>query len=189
MAKSKLSDLKKLILEMSEDQLRQEIVKLYTKLPQVKDFYNQDLMTEEERQKALEGYKDKIYKQFWTSGGNPRNMVNNTTIKSVISDYEKIAVFPYDIIDLLIYRVEIATDVANQFGGMAESNYNASITAFKKATKLMKENNLKSHFEARCKSIFKHDNLDYWYIEELEYLFDEMDNKKRSEDEQIDSDE
>ena len=60
MAKSKLSDLKKLIAEMSEEELRQEIVKLYTKLPQVKEFYNQDLMTEEERQKALEGYKDKI---------------------------------------------------------------------------------------------------------------------------------
>ena len=36
MAKSKLSDLKKLIAEMSEEELRQEIVKLYTKLPQVK---------------------------------------------------------------------------------------------------------------------------------------------------------
>ena len=189
MAKSKLSDLKKLIAEMSEEELRQEIVKLYTKLPQVKEFYNQDLMTEEERQKALEGYKDKIYKQFWTSGRNPRNMVNNSTIKSIISDYEKIAVFPYDVVDLLIYRVEVATDFANQFGGMAESNYNASITAFKKATKLMRENNLKSHFESRCKSIFKHNNLDYWYIEQLEYLFDEIDKPNSSKDEEIDEEE
>jgi Family of unknown function (DUF6155) len=173
MAKSKLPDLKKLIAEMSETELREEIIKLYTKLPQVKDYYNQDLMSEEERQEVLKGFKDKIYKQFWTSGGNPRGMVNNTTIKGIISDYEKIAVFPYDVVDLLIYRVEEASDFANQFGGMADSNYNASITAFKKAMKLINENNLKNHFEDRCKQIFKANNLDYWYTEQLEELFDE----------------
>lgn len=172
MAKSKIIDLKKLLEEMSEDELKQEILKLYNKFPQVKDFYNQDLMTEEERQIVLKGYKEKIYKQFWTSGGNPKGMINNTTIKGVISDYEKIALFPYDVIDLLIYRVEVATDLADQFGGMADSNYNASITAFKKAMKLIKDNHLMSYFEVRCKKILKADNLDYWYIEQLEWLFE-----------------
>jgi hypothetical protein len=171
MAKSKIADLKKILQEMSEEELKQEILKLYNKLPQVKDFYNQDLMSEEERQVVLKGYKDKIYKQFWTSGGNPRGMINNTTIRGVISDYEKIALFPYDVVDLLIYRVEVATDIANQFGGMAESNYNASVTAFKKAMKLIRDNNLMSHFENRCRKMLKADNLDYWYIEQLEWLF------------------
>lgn len=173
MAKSKISDLKKILDEMSEVELKQEILKLYTRLPQVKDFYNQDLMSEEERQVVLKGYKDKIYKQFWTSGGNPKGMINNTTIKGVISEYEKIALFPYDVVDLLIYRVEVATDLANQFGGMAESNYNASITAFKKVMKMIKENNLMSHFEDRCKQILKANNVDYWYIEQLEWLFED----------------
>ena len=172
MAKSKISDLKKILDELTEEELKQEILKLYAKLPQVKDFYNQDLMSEDERQEVLKGYKDKVYKQFWTSGGNPKGMINNTTIKGIISDYEKIALFPYDVVDLLIYRVEVATDIADQFGGMADSNYNASITAFKKAIKLIKDNNLMVHFQDRCKQILKADNLDYWYIEQLEYLFE-----------------
>ena len=189
MAKSKLSDLKKLIAEMNEEELRQEIIKLYTKLPQVKEFYNQDLMTEAERQVLLKSYKDKIYKQFWTSGGNPKGNSNNAFIKSIISEYERTAVFPYDVIDLLIYRVEMTTDIADQFGGWDDAGYNASITAFKKAIKLIKNNNLIAHFEERCKSIFKHDNLDYWYIEQLEYLFDEIDNADSSKDEEIDEEE
>ena len=172
MAKSKISDLKKILDEMSEEELKQEILKLYNKLPQVKDFYNQDLMTEEERQVVLKGYKDKIYKEFWTTGGNPKGMINNTTIKGIVSNYEKIALFPFDVVDLLIYRVEISTDIADQFGGMAESNYNASITAFKKAMKLIEENNLRVHFENRIKKMLKADNLDYWYIEQLEWLFE-----------------
>jgi hypothetical protein len=174
MQKSKLPQFKKLIGEMNEAALREELLKLYTKLPLVKDFYNQDLMTEEERQVVLKGYKDKIYKQFWTPKGNPK-IANNAQIRSLIAEFEKIAVFPYDVIDLLIYRVETTTDHASNFGGTSDTDYNAAITVFKKAMKLVKENNLKSYFEDRCKTIFKADNLDYWYIEELKDFFDELD--------------
>ena len=131
-------------------------------------------MTEEERQVVLKTYKDKIYKQFWTSRGSPRDYPNNAQIRSLISEFEKIAIFPYDVIDLLIYRVEVTTDYANKFGGTLDADYNASITAFKRAVKLIKENNLKSYFDARCQIIFRADNLDYWYIEHLKDLHEEL---------------
>ena len=172
MAKSKLSEFKQLLAQMDENELREELMKLYNKLPLVKDFYNQDLMTEEERQEVLKTYKTKIYKQYWTSRTNPK-IPNNTNVKKILEEYEKISVFPYDVIDLLIYRVETNTDHANEFGGTSDGCYNTSITSFKKAMKLMNENNLRSHFETRCKQIFKANNLDYWYIEQLEYLFEE----------------
>ena len=171
MAKSKISDLIKILDEMTEEELKQEILKLYNKLPQVKDFYNQDLMTEEERQEALNKYKQKIYHEFWRSKESPKGMINNTTIKTTIADYEKICLFPYDLIDLLIYRVEITTDYAEHFGGMSGSNYNASITTFKKAIKLMREHNYLTYFESRCKKIFKATNLDNGYTDQLERLF------------------
>lgn len=174
MAKSKLNEFKKLINEMDEKALREELLKLYNKLPLVKDFYNQDLMTEEERQVVLKTYKEKIHKQFWTSRGNPKDYPNNAQIRALIAEYEKISVFPYDVIDLLIYRVEVLTDYANQFGGTLDADYNASITAFKKAMKLINEHNLKSYFIERCQKIFAHDNLDYWYIYKLEALFGEI---------------
>jgi Family of unknown function (DUF6155) len=130
---------------MSEKELREELLKLYNKLPIVKDFYNQDLMTEEERQVVLKTYKDKIHKQFWTPKGNPK-MANNSQIRSLIAEFEKIAVFPFDVIDLLIYRVETTTDHANDFGGTSDADFDASITAFKKAVKLIKDNHLKAYF-------------------------------------------
>ncbi len=171
MAKSKISDLKNILDEMSEEELKQEILKLYNKLPQVKDFYNQDLMTEEERQGVLEKYKQKIYQEFWISKGNPKGMVNNSAIKNIISDYEKICLFQYDLVDLLIYRAEIGTEYAEQFGGMAESNYNSSITTFKKAMKIIQENNFLAHFQQRIKILLKASNLDHWYTDQLEHLF------------------
>lgn len=174
MAKSKISDLKKILDEMTQEELKREILKLYNKLPQVKDFYNQDLMTEEERQQVLDKYKEKIYKEFWTSKGNPKGVINNSNLRNILGDYEKICLFAFDLADLLIFRIETATDYAEQFGGMAESNYNASITAFKKAMKIINENSFKSHFENRIKMILKSGNLDDWYIEQLEHLFYEI---------------
>jgi hypothetical protein len=171
MANSNIADLKKILDEMTEEELKQEIFKLYNKLPQVKDFYNQELMTEEERQEVLKKYKEKIYREFWTPKGNPKGMINNSSIKSIIAEYEKICLFAYDLIDLLIYRVEVTTHYAEQFGGMADSNYSSAITTFKKAMKLIHENNFQFYFENRCKVIFKASNLDYGYIDQLEHLF------------------
>lgn len=178
MAKSKLSEFKQLIAEMNEDELRVELMKLYNKIPTVKELYNQDLMTEEERQALLQNYKDRIYNEYWSSKGNPKNP-NNTNIKNIIGEYEKTAVFPYDIIDLLLFRVETTNDFANQFGGASDGTYNGSLTSFKKAVKLMNENNLRSHFEIHCKKIFKSYNIDGWYIMQLEHLFEE---RKMEED-------
>jgi len=156
---------------MTIDELKQEILKLYNKLPQVKDFYNQEIMTEEERQVVLNKYKEKIYSEFWTSKGNPKGMINNSTIKNILSEYEKICLFEYDLLDLLIYRVEITTEFAEQHEGMAESNYHTSIITFKKAMKIMHDNNFITHFDKRIKILLKATNLDYRYIEQLEHLF------------------
>jgi Family of unknown function (DUF6155) len=171
--KSKLPQFKKLIEEMNEKALREELIKLYNKFSIVKDFYNQDLMTEDERQVVLKSYKDKIYKQYWTSSGNPRERTDYAKIKALLAEFEKIAVFPYDVIDLLLFRVETTTDWASDFGGTVDADYNASITAFKKAMKLIKENVLQAYFQDRCETIFKADNIDYWYIDELKDLYNE----------------
>jgi Family of unknown function (DUF6155) len=173
MPKPKLSDFKKLLAEMTEEEVRAELLKLFNKLEQVQMFYAQDLMSKEDRQKILEDCKSKIYKKFWTSQGNPRNNISNADIRKIISDFEKISAFPYEVVDLLLYRVELATDYANQCGGMPDADYNASITAFEKALKLIVKHKLLDYFNDRCKALFRYSNLDYWYIEQLESLLED----------------
>ncbi len=172
MPKPKLSDFKKLLAEMTEEELRAELLKLFNKLEQVQMFYAQDLMTKEDRQKILEECKTKIYKKFWTPSGNPRN-VSNADIRKIITDFEKISAFPHEVVDLILYRVETATSFASQFGGMPDADYNASSTAFEKALKLIVKHKLMDYFDDRCKALFRYSNLDYWYIEELKTLFED----------------
>jgi hypothetical protein len=172
MAKPKLTDFKKYLAALDEAEVRDEMLKLFTKLPQVQEFYAQELMSDAERKAMLEDYKKKIYNQFWTRTGNPRNP-SNVELRTLLTNFQKVSVFPSEVIDLFLYRVEMATEFANDFGGMSDADYNASISAFKKAIEMMVEHKLGDQFRIRCEALFRLDNLDYWYTEELEDLYNE----------------
>ncbi|MEZ4959887.1 MAG: DUF6155 family protein [Saprospiraceae bacterium] len=172
MAKPKLTDFKKYLDSLDEAGLREELLKLFTKLPQVQEFYAQELMSDAERKAMLEDYKKKVYNQFWTRTGNPRKS-SNAGLRTLLANFEKISVFPSEVIDLFLYRVEMATEFANEFGGMPDADYNASISAFKKAVEMMVEHKLGEQFRERCEALFRPDNLDYWYTESLEDLYNE----------------
>ena len=90
-----------LLHEMTVEELRAELLKLFQKLEQVQMFYAQDLLSKEDRQKLLDEAKKKIYSQYWTRTGNPRN-VSNSHVKSIISDFEKVSAFPNEVVDLLL---------------------------------------------------------------------------------------
>jgi hypothetical protein len=90
----------------------------------------------------------------------------------IISEFEKVSAFPHEVVDLILYRVHVASDFANQFGGMPDADYNASTNAFEKAMKLIEKNKLLDYFKDRIKTLFKFDNLDYWYIEDLKSLYE-----------------
>ena len=153
---------------MSEAELREEVFKLFGKLNQVQEYYLPELASENDRKAVLEGYKAKIYNEFWTRGGNPRPIVSNSKVKQIIADFEKISAFPHELIDLILYRVRVATEYANTFGGMSDTDYNTSFTAFAKAMKLVREQKLEDMFREQCFELLKYDNVDGWYIEWLD---------------------
>ncbi len=173
MPKAKLSDFKKYIVEMNEAQLRNELVKLFSKINQVKDFYAQDLLSDEDKKKVLEECKEKIYKEFWTSSGNPRKP-SNAKIRTLISNFEKISSDPSLTVELLLYRVRVATEFANDFGGAPDGVYSSSSNAFEKAVALIYEYNLIDKFKDQCEDLFGFDNLDYWYAESLEEIYENV---------------
>ena len=172
MAKAKLSDFKKLLATFSEQEAKDELLKLFNKLPQVQDFYLQELASEEDRKKVVEDCKKKIYNEFWTRSGNPK-IGNNTTIRKVISDFEKVSVAPSELIELLLYRVDICLEHANDYGGAPDANYNGAITAFEKALKLINKEKLEPYFKEKCIKISEYrGNMDHWVTDQMEELLE-----------------
>jgi hypothetical protein len=170
MAKPKLTDFKKFIAQMTSDEKQEELLKLFGKLPQVQEYYAQELMGPEDRKKILAEYKAKIYKQFWTRGDNPR-IASNAEVRKIISDFENISVVPKEVVELLLYRVDIAFEQANDFGGAPDANYNSAITAYEKALKIITKEQLEPYFKKECLEISRQRrNMDYWPVEHMENL-------------------
>jgi hypothetical protein len=168
----KKSEFTKYIKSLEAQELRTELTNLFEKLDQVKAYYVQELSPKEHRAQLLKGLKQEIYDEFWTKRGQPR-LFSNAELKRILTDFEIISVFPHELIDLVLYRVEMLTRYANNYGGVPDSGYNTAITAFKKAVKLIRLHKLEEHFDARIRQLFLADNLDMWYIDFLEEIYSE----------------
>ncbi len=170
MAKIKLTDFKKFIGQMTEEEMRHELTILFTKLPQVHDYYAQELLSPQDRKKILDEYKKKVYNQFWTRTGNPRN-TSNAEVRKIITEFEKVSVIPKEVVELLLYRVDVMLDQSNQFGGLLESDYNAGLNAYEKALKIITKEKLESYCKEECLSLSRdRGNMDYWVIEQMQDL-------------------
>jgi hypothetical protein len=173
MPKPKLSDFKKFLAELSHEELKAEMLKLFQKLPQVQDFYVQELSSETDRRKMLEEYKKKIYKEFWTPSGYYKN-TSNSKIRTMISDFEKVCVSQSELIELILYRVDVALHRANEFGMSDDSEYDPAINAFEKAVKIVEKERLIDSFYKECHHIARdRGNMNGWAASQMNNLIKE----------------
>jgi hypothetical protein len=149
MAKITKLSLKKHLDELDKQELAEEVLKLYTKFSQVKEFYQMELS--EDTKAFVEGYKKKIKAIYFPAKGyrQPRA----SAIRRIISKFKKVAVFDYDIIDLLLYRVENGIAYSKTFGGIDEAFYTSIASSYEEALKHITKSNLYQEFEFRCQQI------------------------------------
>jgi len=170
MAKVTKNTLKKHLESLEKDELTNEILKLYDKIKSVKDFYEMDLGTDTHA--VLNEYKAKIEKQYFPKRGygNPKA----SEVRKLISDFKKIAAFEFDVVDLLLFRVEQAVAFTNSYGDIDESFYSSAENAYDDTLKLAKKVASLAHIRDRAKSIIFetkgmgwgfHDTLFQTYIE------------------------
>lgn len=170
MAKITKLSLKKHLDELEKKELVEEVLKLYTKFSQVKEFYQMELS--EDTKAFVESYKKKIKAIYFPARGYryPRA----SAIRRLISKFKKVAVFDYDVVDLLLYRVENGIAYSKTFGGIDEAFYTSIESSYDEALKLIIKSNLLSEFKDRCQEIVNgseyigwgfHDNLSDAYEE------------------------
>jgi Family of unknown function (DUF6155) len=168
-----LKTLKTHLNALTEQELRDEVIALFTKLEQVKGHYTQELASGDDRKKMLETYKRKVAKQYWTNETDPRERINNVHIKKILTEFEKVSVFPHELADLLLYRVEEHTKYASAFGWLTDAETNPVVTSFKKAVRLIRTQKLETYFETRILRLLKTENAGWWYIESMNRIWHE----------------
>lgn len=170
MRKSTKSELSKYLKQSTKAELEKEVKKLYDKFKEVKQYYEIEFSTD--TTDILETYKQKIYKEYFPSGryGKGRNNVS----RKVVTDFKRISIFQKDVIELLLYRVEVMLKFTNTYGDIDEAFYNSLARSYDEACKLTKKEKLEAEFKIECSDLIdKASNFGWGVHDALTYSYEE----------------
>ncbi|EMR02056.1 DUF6155 family protein [Cesiribacter andamanensis] len=158
-------EVKKYLQELSDEELREEVMKLYKKFPILKEYYQQEL--------SLDGgglvadYKKKIHQHYFPSGRSPKRPRAAKT-RELISRFRKLSPFSFDVADLLLYQVETMVAFSASKGtsgnrGYVSGGFNQTlISRYKEALQLVVAEALEGEFMPRLQQVLKEARFMRW---------------------------
>lgn len=150
----------KYLKTLSEKELVKEIQKLYAKFEPVRQFYKIELSGDTTALVAT--YKAKMKKEYFPSRGYGK--ARSSVSRKIFSDFKKVSIFQKDVIDLLLYRVEMMLDFTLAYGDIDEPYYNTLEKSFDNACELIKKEQLESFFKTYCKELVNKSSVFGWGV-------------------------
>lgn len=152
---------------MSDEELRAELDKLYTKYKSVKEYYTMELGTVEDRKKMLDRAKNAIGRLYERRKTRSRL----SKVNAILKEISLISIFDHELADVYIHHVESATDHINYYGLQRDADANHLAASFKKAVDLITSSQTKEENAPRLEKVLDRLHRFYTLSNELgEYL-------------------
>lgn len=135
--------------QLEKEDLVAELLRLFSKFKSVNEHFQMEYG--EDTREVVNAYKTRIRKAFFP--GKRIRRPKTAASKKAIVEFKKVALFDYDVVDLLLYRVENSIAFANEHNYLTDAFYNSIRTGFKDALQLIAKNNLHDEFKERCEKI------------------------------------
>jgi len=162
-------NLKQHLKSLSKDQLIKEIQTLSTKFLQVKQYYELRIK-ENTSNEILAVYKKRIKEEFFPTHGFGDGRLS--VARKPIQEYKKIATDQLEIIDLMLYYVEIGVKYTRAYGDINEQFYNSMENMYENALGLIQQTNMHNDFYNRCKKIVTDtEGIGWGFYDNLSALF------------------
>ena len=142
--------LKKYLTELSKPEIEEQIVELYGRLKEVKEFYNFVFNPKED--KLIDEAKFKIKKEYFPVGKR-KPKKRRSIAQKLIKNFIKLGVEPIKIADLMLYTIEIAVSYNAQKEITQEAFYKSMLKSFKDALIYSNTNGFENDFKNRFEQI------------------------------------
>jgi len=154
---------------MSEEELKEELDKLYTKYKPVKEYYTMELGEVDDRKKLLDRAKKGIERLYERRKTRSRlSKVNN-----ILKEISLISIFDHELADVYIHHVESATSHINYYGLKRDADANHLASSFMKAVDLITSSQTKEDNGPRLEKVMEKLHRFYALSSELGEYFDE----------------
>lgn len=164
------STFQKHINQLSEEELREELMTLFNKVSAVSQYYKMELGSAEERQKTYTKAKADIESKYKTKSYRKPRRPRIQKIKKIISDLNKVTVLNYEMIDIYLFNTECATRFHNEYDFYSTPLFNTILHSFESALDLIRQNKMEDIYKERCMKIVH--SCDYLYNELLTLVHD-----------------
>jgi len=169
MSDIKIAELKRFLANISDNELRGEVVDLFKLFPQVKEYFVVKLKPEAETV-LMEKYKKIIKNEFLPDRGFGK--LRYSIMKKALEDFRKLSHTPEHIAELLISQVEYGVEFTNEYGDIDEKFYNNIAGMYEKAFKFIFKEKIEQVFKERLRKIMVDgDGIGWGFSDELSDLY------------------
>lgn len=145
----RLSNFKKYVDSLDEEELKEELMRLYTKLEGVKTFYKMDLGTDKDRKRVFDKAKKEIAKKYLTKSYRKPRRPRIQKVNKILSETRKSTILDYEMIDIYLYTAETALNFMREYDFVSDVLVNNICNTFEKAQNLIKDNLMEEEFAER----------------------------------------
>lgn len=143
-------ELNKYLKELSKEELIKEVNKLYSKFKFVKDYYSSELGSD--NGELLKSCKVKMAKLILKTGRNITPDV--ASANKLIREFKSVSVHTADVIDLMLYKVELCMEFLEEWGYSHFTGVENSVAnTYPEILNLIHKNRLENTFKKRCKKV------------------------------------
>ncbi|MDD3005027.1 DUF6155 family protein [Flavobacterium sp.] len=153
-------DLKKYLSELSKDQIQDQILELYTKFPEVKNYY--DFVFNPNEEKLLREAKIKISNEYFPLK-TKRAKMRRSTAQKIIKHFISLGVDSFVVADLMLYNIEIAQVYSSNTKIANEAFFKSFLNSFHQTISFMIEKGILFDFKNRLEKISVEVYRQKWY--------------------------
>ncbi|MCY1633897.1 DUF6155 family protein [Marinifilum sp. D737] len=143
-------DLKEYIHHLTKEQLQDQILDLYARFKDVKEFY--DFAFNPKENKLMEECKFKVSKEYFPVNGRKAKM-RRSVAQNYIRHFKRLGVDSSLIADIMLYNIEVAQTYTSEQFIKQESFYKSMLKSFQEAVTYIRDNGLDNEFKARLNKI------------------------------------
>ncbi len=169
-------DLKLYVHDLNKEQLQEQLIDLYTRFKDVKEYY--DFAFNPNENKLIEECKFKISKEYFPHTKR-KAKCRRSVAQGYIRHFKRLGVEPSLIADIMLFNIEIAQSYSSEKDTIKEAFCNSLLKSFEEAINYTSENVLTNEFSDRFEKITDESSNQKWFNQNLfERLLNHINSKQ-----------
>ncbi|WP_146088796.1 DUF6155 family protein [Neolewinella xylanilytica] len=134
-------DFNKYVNHLEEEELRNELQRLYARFPVLKEYYQMELG---DAKRVVDKYKANLRKSFFPARG--RGKRGRSQSRKIIKKFAEISIHPKDLVELHFYRAELMAEYIAARRIDSEAYHDSTVKAFADAAAMAEAEVLLEYF-------------------------------------------